>query len=45
MKCAEISIALIFKVIAEDEIEQSFHVAWPDREFACYSINKLKRKK
>lgn len=35
---------LVFKVIDEDEIEQSFHVAWPGKEFDCYSINTLKRK-
>jgi len=36
---------LIFKVINNDEIEQSFHVAWPGKEFSCFSLNKLKRKK
>lgn len=36
---------LIFKVINPDELEQSFHVAWPEREFNCYSLNRLKRKK
>ena len=36
---------LIFKVINNDEIEQGFHVAWPGKEFSCYSLNKLKRKK
>jgi len=35
---------LIFKVINPDELEQSFHVAWPEREFNCYSLNRLKRK-
>ncbi len=33
----------IFKFINRDEIEQSFHVAWPDQDYACYSLNKLKR--
>jgi hypothetical protein len=27
---------LIFKVLNPDELEQSFHIAWPDREFSCY---------
>lgn len=35
---------LIFKIMDSDEIEQSFHVAWPGREFSCYSLNRLKRK-
>jgi len=35
---------LIFKVINPDELEQSLHVAWPEREFSCYSLNRLKRK-
>ena len=34
---------VIFKFIAEDEIEQSFHVAWPGKEYACFALNKLKR--
>ncbi len=36
---------LIYKIINPDELEQSFHVAWPDREFNCYALNRLKRKK
>jgi len=35
----------VFKIISEDEIDQSFHVAWPGKDFACYSVNRLKRKK
>lgn len=35
---------LVYKVITKDEVDQSFHVAWPGKEFSCYSINKLKRK-
>ena len=35
----------IFKFVGEDEIEQSFHVAWPNREFACFALNKLRRTK
>lgn len=26
------------------EIEQNFYVAWPGRDFTCYSTNKLKKK-
>ena len=33
----------VFKFVSEDKIEQSFHVAWPNRDFACYSLNNLKR--
>ena len=33
----------IFKFVGEDKVEQSFHVAWPNREFACYSLNNLTR--
>lgn len=36
---------LIFRVIDKDEVEQSFYVAWPGKEYNCYSINTLKRKK
>lgn len=35
---------LIYKVIKLDELEQSFYVAWPGKEFSCYSLNHLKRK-
>jgi hypothetical protein len=35
---------LIYKVINPEELEQSFHVAWPGKEFSCYSLNHLKRK-
>lgn len=35
----------IFKLINEDEVEQSFHIAWPGREYACFSLNNLKRVK
>jgi hypothetical protein len=36
---------LIFQKISETELEQSFFVAWPEREFSCFSVNTLKRKK
>lgn len=36
---------LVFKVISEDEIEQSFHVAFPGREFNCFFEHNLKKKK
>ncbi len=35
----------VFKFINEDEFEQSFHVAWPKQDYACYMQNKLKRVK
>jgi hypothetical protein len=35
----------IFKFISEDEFEQSFHVAWPDQDYVCFMLNKLKRMK
>ena len=34
---------LIFKIITDGQMEQSFHVAFPGKEFSCYSVNKLKR--
>lgn len=34
-----------FKFINEDEIEQSFYVAWPNKDYACFALNKLKRTK
>jgi hypothetical protein len=36
---------LEFKVISTGEIEQSFHVAFPGREFSCLFINNLKKQK
>jgi hypothetical protein len=36
---------LEFKVLGADEIEQSFHVAFPGREFSCLFIHNLKRQK
>jgi len=36
---------LVFKVISENEIEQSFHVSFPGREFSCLYINNLKKQK
>ena len=35
---------LILKKISENELEESFFVAWPDREFSCMTTNRLKRK-
>ena len=35
---------LVFKVLGENEIEQSFHVAFPGREFSCFFIHKLKKR-
>ena len=35
---------LIFKKISENEMEQSFHVAFPGQEFGCFSTNKLTKK-
>jgi len=35
---------LIFKIISKDEMEQSFHVAWPGKEFNCFFVHKLMRK-
>jgi hypothetical protein len=36
---------LVFKVLNEDEIVQSFHVAFPGREFSCFFEHNLKKKK
>ena len=35
----------IFMFINKDEIEQSFHVAWPEQDYVCFALNKLKRTK
>lgn len=35
---------LVFQKTSRSELEQSFFVAWPGREFSCMSTNKLKRK-
>lgn len=34
---------LVYKKMSGRELEQSFHVAWPGRDFSCMSTNKLKR--
>ena len=34
---------LIFKKIAEGEMEESFHVAFPGKEFSCFVVNKLRK--
>lgn len=36
---------LVFKVLNDDEVEQSFHVAFPGREFSCFFIHNLKKQK
>lgn len=36
---------LEFKVLSADEIEQSFHVAFPGREFGCFFTHNLKKQK
>ena len=36
---------LVFKVLNDDEVEQSFHVSFPGREFSCLYINNLKKQK
>lgn len=35
---------LVFRKISNDEIEQSFYIAFPGQEYSCFSTNKLKRK-
>jgi len=35
---------LVFQKLCRDELEQSFFVAWPGRDFSCMSTNQLKRK-
>jgi hypothetical protein len=34
---------LVFEKISDNELEQSFFVAWPDKDFSCMSTNRLKR--
>ena len=36
---------LVFLRTGEDTLEQSFHVAWPEKEFGCLSTNRLRKKK
>lgn len=36
---------LEFKVLSADEMEQSFYVAFPGREFSCLFNNHLKKQK
>ncbi len=36
---------LVFKALSDDEIVQSFHVAFPGREFSCFFTHKLKKQK
>jgi hypothetical protein len=35
---------LVISMPTPDELSSSFHVAWPDKDFRCYSENDLKRK-
>ena len=35
---------LVLKKISDNEMEESFFVAWPDRDFSCMNTNRLKRK-
>lgn len=35
---------LVLKRISDNEFEESFFVAWPDRDFGCITTNRLKRK-
>lgn len=36
---------LIYKILSEDEFQLSFELAFPGKDFACYSTGKMKRKK
>lgn len=36
---------LTFKILSEDEFQQTFDLAGPGQEFACYSSGVMKRKK
>jgi len=36
---------LMFDILDDDDLRVSFHLAFPGREFDCYSINTLKRKR
>lgn len=36
---------LIFKIIADGEMEESFHVAFPGKDFSCYVVNTLRKEK
>jgi hypothetical protein len=36
---------LVFKVLSDEEIELSFHVAFPGREFSCYFTHNLTKQK
>jgi len=35
---------LVYKVTGEGEIEEQFFVAWPGKDYGCFSTNELKRK-
>jgi hypothetical protein len=36
---------LVYKMTGEGEIEEGFFVAWPNKDYGCFSTNQLKRKK
>jgi len=36
---------LMFDILDDDDLRVSFHLAFPGREFDCYSVNTLKRKR
>lgn len=36
---------LVFRMLSDDKIEQSFHVAFPGQKYSCFSTNTLERKK
>jgi hypothetical protein len=35
---------LVFQKTGVDALEQSFYVAWPGKDFSCFSTNRLKKK-
>jgi hypothetical protein len=36
---------LVYKMLSEEKIEEQFFVAWPGKEYGCFSTNQLERKK
>lgn len=35
---------VVFVRAGDSELEQSFHVAWPGKDYACYSTNRLRKR-
>jgi len=35
---------IVYRILADDEIEQRFYVAWPGKKYGCLSINRLKKR-